>query len=391
MAVSVDNRPSRLRAALAGVLTVLILVPAGLLFLRVWQQNEDERDTTRREQQGVEYLTSLSPLVSALAEAQSSALQGVSSPPASLTAAVARVAAADQRLGETLGTRERWTGLQDKIGALPSVTAESAVEIFQAHVEVTDLALALYNAVLDNSELSRDSDGDVAHLQEALGIDLPGTVVQVSRMGDLSLMLANVSGSAGQRAQAQAILGPQFGAAVQSTNTSVGRLTDNLQAAVDDTESTTLSGSLVTTVDGFRRGVESFIRGASSSGGTPPNAAALATAQSQLQTSLSSLAGVLVREMNSLLADRLDRLDSRRLETLLLAGAAVLLAIAALVLPMIGSRRRAEEPPHGPGPGQGVAVNGRGPDGYGNHTFDPVPSYGDGANATRRERSGAVR
>src|SRR5918998_1704736 len=150
MAVSVDNRPSRLRAALAAVLTILILVPAGLLFLRVWQQNEDERDRTKHQQQGVEYLTSLAPLVSALAEAQSSALQGVSEPPASLTAAVARVAAADQRLGDALGTRERWTGLRDKIGALPSVTGPNTLQIFQAHVEVTDLALALYRAVLDN-------------------------------------------------------------------------------------------------------------------------------------------------------------------------------------------------------------------------------------------------
>ncbi len=205
MAVSVDDRPSRLRAALAGVLTILILVPAGLLFLRVWQQNEDERESTRREQQGVEYLTSLSPLVSALAEAQSSALQGTAGPPASLTAAVDRVAATDQRLGETLGTRQRWTGLREKISALPTAAGDP-VQVFQAHVEATDLTLALYRSVLDNSELSRDPDNDVSHVQEALGIDLPATVVQVSRMGDLSLMLANLPGSAKERAEAQAIV-----------------------------------------------------------------------------------------------------------------------------------------------------------------------------------------
>jgi hypothetical protein len=121
MAVSVGGRPSRLRAALAAILTILILVPAGVLFLRVWQDIEDERDGARLEQLGVEYLTALSPLISALAEAQSSALQGVSAAPASLTAAMTRVAAVDQRLGAELGTRERWAGLRDKIDALPSV------------------------------------------------------------------------------------------------------------------------------------------------------------------------------------------------------------------------------------------------------------------------------
>ncbi len=387
MAVSVDNGPSRLRAALAGVLTILILVPAGLLFLRVWQQNEDERDSTRRERLGIEYLTSLSPLVTALTEAQSSALQGAAGPPPSLTAALARVAATDQRLGDTLGTRERWTGLREKIAALPS-SAGNPIQVLQAHVEVSDLALALYNTVLDSSELSRDPDNDVSHLQEALGIDLPGTVVQVSRMGDLSLMIAKISGPATQRAQAQAILGPQFGAAVLATNTSVSRLTDNLQAAVNDTDSTTLSGSLVTTVDGFRRGVEGFIRGAGTTG-TAPNAAALATAQSQLQTSLSSLAGVLVRETNSLLDARIERLDSRRTEALALAGAAVLLATVAVVLLMTGSRRRTAEP--GADAGRDVAVSGRGRGGYGDHSYDPVPSYGDEVNPTRREQFGALR
>jgi hypothetical protein len=99
MSVSVENRPTRLRSAVAVLLTVLILVPAGYLFFRVWQTNSNERDNTKLEQQGVEYLTVLSPLISALAEAESSALQGVSATPPSLTAAVSGVSAVDQRVG----------------------------------------------------------------------------------------------------------------------------------------------------------------------------------------------------------------------------------------------------------------------------------------------------
>jgi len=390
MAVSVDNRPSRFRSGLAAVLTILILVPAGLLFLIVWQQNEDERDSTKLEQLGIEYMTALFPLVSALAEAQSTALQNLPGPPASLTAAVARVNAVDQRLGETLGTRERWTGLRDKIGRLPSV-AGNPIVVFQAHVEVTDLSLALYNAVLDNSQLSRDPDNDIAHLQEALGVDLPSTVIQVSRMGDLSLMLANVSGTPKEQALAQQILAPQFGAAVQAVNTSVSRLTDNLQAAVDDTQSTTLSGSLVTTVDGFRRGVEAFIRGANPGEQQKPNPAGMATAQSQLQTSLSSLSGVLVRETNGLLTDRLDDLDSKRLQALVLIGVAVLLVVAAVIVPLTGRRRATEQPSAGPDNGRGMHVGPGGSDNYGNSHFDPAPAYGDEVHPTRRERSGALR
>ena len=375
MSVSVDNRRTRTRTAIAAVLTILILIPVGVLFASVWGTVSDERESTRLEQQGVEYLAALAPLVSALAEAQSSALAGVSAPPGSLTDAVTAVAAADRRLGQELRTRERWTGLRQKIDQLPQVTGTPLV-VFQAHVEVTDLALALYNAVRNNSELIRDPDNDVSHLQQALAIDLPVTVVQVSRMGDLSQLVAKAS------VQLQAQLGPQFGAAVQSVNASVNSLTDDLQAAVDDTTSTTLSGNLVSGLDSFRRGVESLTRGANP-GGTP-NPATMATAQSQLQVSLANLSGIASREMAALLQDRLDRLDSQALVALISAGTVILLAIAAVAVPITGRRRTGAAS----GPGETTRDMTVGP--TGRYAGPPAPEY-DEVNPTWRERSGALR
>src|SRR6266511_625829 len=385
MAVSVDNRPTRLRSFLAAGVTVLILVPAGYLFYRVWQTNDDKRDSTKLEQLGVEYLTNLAPLTSALAEAQAAAMQGASGAPASLYAAVARVAATDQRLGDALGTRERWTGLRDKIGQLSGV-AGNPLNVYQAHVEVGDLTLALYDEVRNNSTLIRDPDNDLSHLQQAVAVDLPNTVVQVSRMGVLSLMLANVQGSAKDKATQQAILGPQLGVAVQSVNSSVNSLTDDLQAAVDDTNSATLSGDLVTGLDSFRRGVESSTRGANPGGA--PNAATMATAQTELQTAANGLTGLLVREMNGLLKDRLDNLDAQRLEALLAAGVAVLLTLISLVLWLTGRRRRRSPLIGETTRDMPVRQSGHGP-GYANF-IDRVPSYGE-VNPTRRERSGALR
>jgi hypothetical protein len=386
MATSAATRPSRLRAAIAAFVTLLILVPAGVLFAWVWTDNQDRRDTTKLEQQGVDYLTNLSPLISGLVEAQSSALQGVAATPASLTSAVARVAGADQRLGDALGTHERWSGLREKIQALPAVNG-TVIEIFQAHVEVTDLALALYNSVRKNSKLIRDPDNDLSNLQQALAVDLPSTVVQVSRMGDLSQMVASISGSATQRQQQQAILVPQFGAAVQQVNADVATLTDNLQAAVDDTTSVTLSGNLVSSVDSFRRGVESFTRGADPNGGKP-NVGTMATAQSQLQTSLSGLSAVLVKEMGGLLQDRLDSLDKRRIETLATAGVLVLLTAIAFAM-QLASRRDLSAARERTG--HGLPAGPEQPDdGYGAGALDPMPAYGE-ANPAERERSGALR
>jgi hypothetical protein len=384
MAVSVDNRPTRLRSSLAAILAVLVLVPAGYLFFRVWQNNSDQRDNTKLERQGVEYLTNLSPLIGALAEAQSSALQGVSTAPASLNAAVASVAAADQRLGGPLRTTERWTNLRAKIGQLP--LAGQPLTVYQSHVEVSDLALALFNAVRNNSGLIRDPDNDVSNLQQAVAVDLPNTVVQVSRMGDLSLLVANISGSATQKAQQQAVLGPQYGASVQFVNSSVNALTDDLQAAVDNTTSETLSGNLVGTLDSFRRGVEALTRGANPGGA--PNAATMATAQTQLQASLGGLSGVVLREMDGLLQDRLDNLNVQEIEALAAALLVVLLIIAAIVLRPVDRRRRVLSSGAGESTrDMSVRQPGAQP-GYAN-LIDPPP-YG-GADPTRRERSGALR
>jgi hypothetical protein len=380
MSVSVDNRRTRARSALAAVLTVLILVPAAILFASVWGTISDKRDSTQLEKQGVEYIAALAPLVSALAEAQSSALAGVAAAPGSLTAAVNGVAAADQRLGNDLSTRERWTGLNQKIEQLAKVTGDP-VTVFQAHAEVTDLALALHDAVRDNSELVRDPDNDISHLQQAVAGDLPEAVVQVSRMGDLAQQVA--TGDAKTKAQ----LTPQFGASVEAVNDSVAELTDNLQAAVDDTASATLSGNLVNGLDSFRRGVESLTRGANLGGA--PNAATMATAQSQLQTSLSNLSGIVTREMTVLLDERLDSLDNDAIVAIAAATAAVLLVAAAMVLPLTGRGRRIFTPVAGEG-ARDLNVGPTGPDSGRTDAGHRAPAYGE-ANPTRRERSGALR
>ncbi|GAB1695063.1 hypothetical protein [Krasilnikovia sp. M28-CT-15] len=361
-------------------MTVLILVPAGCLFAWVWNDNQDRRDSTQRERQGVEYLTALAPLFSGLAEAQSSALQGVAAPPASLTTAVTNVSAVDARLGQELGTRERWTNLRDKIGKFKTIKGD-AEAVFLAHVEVSDLALALYTAVQTESGLLRDPDNDVSHLQQVIAVDLPTTVTQVSRMGDLALL---VSAAAPAR---KLVLAPQFGASVEFVNAAVDNLTDNLQAAAEDTTSTTLSGNLVSTLDQFRRGVEALTRGANP-GGTP-NPATMATAQAQLQTSLAALSGVVARETTNLLDDRLDSLDLRH-AGILSAGIAVLaLALVAGILDLTGRRRatsarRPAPAPAGPDSARGM---GRPEPGYGH--LNQAPAYGDAP--TQRERSGVLR
>lgn len=376
-----NSRRTRLRSALAVILTVLVLVPSAVLFGRVWQENSRQTTQTDLEKKGVEYLTALTPLISALAEAQSSAIQGVAAPPDSLNAAVSKVSAADAKLGDDLKTKERWADLNTKIAKLPKATG-GPLAVLQAHIEVSDLALALYGAVRRNSELNRDPASDMNNLQQAAAIDMPTTVVLVGRMGDS----ANIAQTATATTRSTILV--QFGEEVLAAQDAVNALTEDLQAAVDDTTSPTLSGSLVTTLDSFRRGVESMGRGANLGG--PPNVATMSTAQSALQTALNALAAVTLKEMAKLLEDRSDSLAYRRTEAVVMGLLAIVLVLAALIWPAIGRRRESQMAgrPIGDSTRDIPSAN-LPPSGY-SGPYDVAPAYGD-IDPTRRERSGALR
>jgi hypothetical protein len=114
----------------------------------------------------------------------------------------------------------------------------------------------------------------------------------------------------------------------------------------------------------------------------------MATAQTQLQASLGGLSGVVLREADGLLQDRLDNLDTQRIEALIAGVLVLLLIIGALVARSGGRRRRVL--PAGVGEStrdMSVRQSGSQP-GYAN--LIDQPPYGE-ADPTRRERSGALR
>jgi flagellar basal body-associated protein FliL len=364
MSVSVNSRRSRLRSALAVVLTVLVVLPTAVLFLRVLNENKTQRDETALKQKGIEYLAELAPLISALAESQSSSLQGVTQEPAALTAAVARVQGVDATLGGELDTTSRWSGLKEKIGRLPGVTG-TAGDVYEAHVEVGDLALELYGAVRENSKLNQDAQSDIWFLQETVTVNMPEAVTHVSRMGDLANMLAAAKNN--QRAPLQV----QFGAEVLAVEESVAELTDNLQAAAEDTDSSTLASNTVNNLDSFRRGVEAANRGANI--GQAPDVSILVTAQSTLTNALKALATVLLKEMSTLLDERIDELDYRRAEAwVMLVVSIVLLTVAAFwtrVRTVRAGRETASES------GRDVSVQGDNQPGFAGGGFGGQPAW----------------
>ncbi len=375
MSGTVEGRRGRLRSALAAVVVVALLIPTGVLFDQLRQRTADELEQARGERRAVEYLTRLMPLLSAATEAQSAALQGLGSTSPALERAVAGVADVDQRSGAALGTRERWSGLRRTLDGLTAASAGGPVNALQAHVESTDLLLALFDAVRDNSALVRDPDSDISHLQQAVAADLPQAVVLATRAADLSLLLPNTSGDI--RTQ----LGAGLAAAAAGSESAVNQLTDNLQQAVDDTASLTLSSSLLGALDRFRRGIEALVQVTRAPAG--PDQGRLAAARRDLQQGLTALSGTILTEADALLKTRADALEKDRRTQWAVAGGAALLALLGLLILLVRRRRTRAPARRDLAPGAGGRSD--------ELRTDLLAAYAADGEPTRRERTGALR
>ena len=61
-----------------------------------------------------------------------------------------------------------------------------------AYQEVTDLLLALYGKVRDESGLVHDPDADAYQLQESVGANLPIAVIAAGRLADLAVFASGL-------------------------------------------------------------------------------------------------------------------------------------------------------------------------------------------------------
>lgn len=347
MSLTVDDRRPGLRSTLSALLAVALLAPLGVLFSQVWKSTTDDIAVIERERRGVEYLARLSQLLTATSQAQASAMQG-QAPPESLGQAVARTGEIDQRLGAELATHERWSALRAKIEKLPRATAGQELATFQAHTEASELLLALYRTVRAQAGLARDQQTDTFHLQQAIGDGLPAAVVQASRLADLTTLAPRAA--AAQRQQ----LGLNLVVARQAAADAVERMTDSLQAAADDTRSGTLSSGVLGGLDRFRLGVDGLVQGATvaiDAGAAPPNAgnlkpgdvaaglARLATIRGGMQVAAGDLAATIFQETDALFNDRIDDLRAQRRTALIALATGALLALIAVLIPVLRRRR----------------------------------------------------
>jgi hypothetical protein len=358
-----------LRAGLRALPAVAILVPVLVLFLQDWRFVGQQVSFATQERHGIAYLQSLVPVETALTDAGSAAVADQSVPRDALVRAVAAHAAVDDRLGSELRTRDRWSELRAKIEALPNRAATSASAVYTAYAEATDLILALFDKVRQNSQLIRDPDADAYYLEDGAAQELAEAVVAAGRYTDLAVMIL------ARPPAEQASMVVDLTSERDSLASNARDLADDVRLAVDNTASRTLGSNLLNRLDRFQRSIDSLIPSTSLLQGRTiaANPAQVARARGETQAAASELSAAILGGIDALLVARLNSLNSERAFAAGALALAILLSLVPLAVGVLRWRRR----PGRPVPVEPTAWRGA-PDGARSVNGDPARGPRDG-------------
>jgi hypothetical protein len=353
-AQSSQRRAGRAGRLVRTLLLLAVLAPACLLFVNVYDTAAAEESSATRERHGVEYLTSLWRLTLVLTDTQSAIVAGrAPADPAILGRAVAETGQVDERLGDELRTRDRWSGLRAKIEALPQAPVADASAAYTGYTEASELLLALIARVREYSGLIRDAQADAYFLADAVARQLPATTTAAGRLADLTLL-------APTRPRSEQINTIARLTVVRTAMTDPAEdLAEDLRSAVDGSQRRTLSDNLLRRLDLFQRAMDAYAA-ASAPAATEvvPDFAPVGGARAELQSAAAELGSAILVELDGLLAGRLagaEREQWYARGTLAAAVLLVLVLIALVYRPRPPARPRDEPPSTEPAEAQPAA------------------------------------
>ncbi|MFJ6195971.1 hypothetical protein [Micromonospora sp. NPDC092111] len=330
----VRRRPRTPGRMLPLLLATALLLPVAFLVVQAHRLVDADRKLAERERLGVEYLRALGPVTEALVEAQTAAVAGRPATREALDRAVGDAATVDARIGDELRSTERWAGLRAKLEALPNRSLTDPEAAYTAYGEVTDLLLALHGKVRESSGLIRDPGSDSYFLQDGVGEEMPEAMVAAGRLIDLAVLLERRP--AAERASSLGELATLRFAALQPA----GDLVNDLQSAVDASESADIGVSVLTPLDTYQQAVEAMGALSQPTGRTQAvDVTRLAAVRSQAENAAEQLQPVILDELDRLLRQRIDQLDRDDLLILGAGGVAGLLLVALAASGWLSRRR----------------------------------------------------
>jgi hypothetical protein len=311
---------------------VLVAPPAAVAYWAV-VDGDGQRAFTAAERGGVAYLGPLTRLLATLVAGQSAGVRGDPVDIQAIHEAADLVGVANREHGKTLKTEDRWTALSTRIQAL-TLTAQRAArgeDAYRQWSEAVGLATALATRVGDTSNLILDPELDSNYLMDAGLLRLPMVIQAAGQVADL----VAIAGSASADELHIAVLRDRVAAGAAAVSAGLGK-------AIDATASRRVGTALLGPLDRFGAAADAFAPTADVMA-TPPLPANVPAAALGVQLAAVQLADGVWLELDSLLDERLSRLDRNRTRFVAVGGAGMLLAIVVVVFAM-RPRRRYEGP-----------------------------------------------
>jgi hypothetical protein len=366
------TRPVRYRVVVNTLLIVLlVLLPLGYVFQRLWVSNADGAQFNSAEREGIVWVRPLSKLLAALVDAQVTATAGTTVDVSAVRSAVGEVSRVEQDHGDPLDISQRWSPMPDQIDAVlaQQVTGPNALAAYAVPIEITQ---SLLGRVSDASTIVRDPGVDAHYLIDTTVVDIPEVIVNAGRL----------AGSARDRSGVRTPLAvdPQAAVALDRITRAATAIRVGPRSAADETTGESATIGLLKPLDAFIAATDGLAQVVAAPTQDPAAAQAnLDRARVQVHTSSLALETAALDSLDALLQRRTDHIAVER-SNQLLAGAAVVLAAVLLwlsnrpagrsVLGSAGAESpRLEHPHRRRKPADSSAPE---PDGTDDNEFDPT-------------------
>lgn len=367
------------------ILAVAFLAPLVMLFAQAWQTDSDKVAAAQAEKRGLQYLSALQPVISAVADTESVAVGGSKPSFDIVDQAVLNASDVDDQLGTSLQTHVLWAQARSDIANLHGQSLDARAWVSRFSTVSTELT-ALADKVRQTSGLIRDPDPDTYYLQDAAANQLPASIVYAGQYGDYTVIGYTSVGA--QMSGDNANIISSRAALITASN----NLGTDVQSAVDATASRSLSADLLAKLDAYRLAIDGLAPAQTPLAGqtSAQDNAQAAADKATVVNADNALNGAMYAALNNLLDARISSVSGHRWLLIGMLALGVVVALIPLVLLLVrrGTRnarslplsdRRAEDPPARPGAyAESMSRASRYPDGderlTGRRAADPLPS-----------------
>lgn len=330
MTRSAGRSPARL--TVIGVCALAVAVLFGGVVRQAWSSNSTTANVVHLEAQGAATLHPMVTLLGDLVAAQNTAVRGEKVDVDAIRTALKSLAGQDDEYGPKLQTTQRLNDLTSQIESA-FAKGETGRAAYETYSTLITLTVDMFRSIGDLSHLIHDPDLDSYYLMDAAIVRLPDAMVYAGRASDL-VTLAGGKALGGEDQVRAAVA--RFGVSYDAEQVSSG-----LTKSVDSTERSQLGTNIADRLDTFKAAADAFAPPTMLSDlATAVDAATLAANARRVYAAATSLAHLLLYELQALLDSRASKLAGQQRFVAVSAVLAALLAICMAWLAIVVRPRR---------------------------------------------------